>query len=439
MASVRLRPLADPLHPATAMLVTDAPYSPAGVADYAPLVGDAAVDEILRLARELRGARVLHVNATAVGGGVAEILLSLVPLMRSAGLEADWYVLQAEDRFFEVTKGYHNALQGEPYLWSRERFDLYWASVGRNARRLEGSLSDYDVVVVHDPQPLVLATLLGTGPRPRMIWRCHIDLTSPSPATWEILSPHLASYDLLVFSSEQYVPQGLEAERVEIAQPCIDPFRPKNRPLRRWDCAEVLDRYGVDGGRPFLLQVSRFDPWKDPLGVLEVYRRVRAEHPGLQLVYMAGMAEDDPEGWGLYEQTRESADGDPDVHLLALDVPPDRVNRNALDVNAMQRSATVVLQKSLREGFGLVVAEALWKEKAVVAGNVGGIRSQIRDGWNGHLVDSIDQAADRVLRLLSDPGRRRLFGRRGRHLVTERYLFTRLLAQYLGWLRDLLP
>jgi trehalose synthase len=235
------------------------------------------------------------------------------------------------------------------------------------------------------------------------------------------------------------VPQGLEAERVEIAQPCIDPFRPKNRPLRRWDCAEVLDRYRVDGGRPFLLQVSRFDPWKDPLGVLEVYRRVRAEHPGLQLVYMAGMAEDDPEGWGLYEQTREAADGDPDVHLLALDVPPDRVNRNALDVNAMQRSATVVLQKSLREGFGLVVAEALWKEKAVVAGNVGGIRSQIRDGWNGYLVDSIDQAADRVLGLLSDPGRRRLFGRRGRHLVTERYLFTRLLAQYLGWLRDLLP
>jgi trehalose synthase len=419
------------------MLVTDAPFSTATLDDYGPLVGEEVVAELRDAARDLRGTRVLHVNATAVGGGVAEILLSLVPLMRAAGITADWYVLEAEDRFFEVTKDYHNALQGKPTAWLPSGFDLYWAAVERNARKLERELSEYDVVVVHDPQPLVLASVLSGASRPRLIWRCHIDLTSPSMDTWRVLSPHLAGYDLLVFSSETYVPDDLEAERVQIARPCIDPFRAKNRDLRAWECAEVLDRYGIDPARPYLLQVSRFDPWKDPLGVLEVYRRVREARSDVQLVYMAGMADDDPEGWGLYEQTRDAAGDDPDVHLLALQVPPEHVNRNALEVNAMQRGAAVVLQKSIREGFGLVVAEALWKEKAVVAGNVGGIRLQIRDGWNGHLVESVDAAAQRTVELLSDPEKRRLFGQRGRRMVTDNYLFTRLLGQYVTWFRDL--
>lgn len=419
------------------MLVTDAPYSRATLDDYAAVVDPDVITEIRDLAAPLRGRRVLHVNATAVGGGVAEMLLSLVPLMRDAGLDADWYVLEADDRFFEVTKGYHNALQGKPTQWSPDDFDLYWAAVERNARALEGELDRYDVVVIHDPQPLVLASILPNGTRPRLVWRCHIDLTSPAPDTWNVLSPHLAGYDLLVFSSETYVPAGLEAERIEIALPCIDPFRAKNREIERWEAAEVLDRYGVDPHRPYLLQVSRFDPWKDPLGVLEVFRRVRARHPGLQLVYMAAMADDDPEGARLYQETRREAGDDSDVHLLALDVPPAQVNRNALEVNAMQRGATVVLQKSLREGFGLVVAEALWKSRAVVAGNVGGIRLQIRDGWNGYLVDSIDEAAERSLQLIDDPDTRELFGRRGRDVVATAFLFTRLLRQYLGWIHDL--
>jgi trehalose synthase len=420
------------------MLVTDAPFSRATLDDYAPLVGEETIEALRANARELKGARVLHVNATAIGGGVAEMLLSLIPLMRAAGLSADWYVLEAKDRFFEVTKNYHNALQGQPTEWSPSEFDLYWASVERNARKLEHELSGYDVVVVHDPQPLVLASLLSTPRRPRLIWRCHIDLTSPSLDAWNVLSPHLAGYDVVVFSHEAYVPAGLEAERVEIARPCIDPFRAKNRELAEWESGEVLDRYGVDPTRPYILQVSRFDPWKDPLGVLEVFQRAREQRPGLQLVYMAGMAADDPEGWGLYEQTREAAGEDPDVHLLALDVPPDQVNRNALEVNAMQRGAEVVLQKSVREGFGLVVTEALWKRKAVVAGNVGGIRLQIRDGWNGYLVESVDEAVTRTVELLGDRDKRELFGERGRRLVTDKFLFTRLLGQYLGWFRDLL-
>ena len=419
------------------MLIKDAPFSTAGLDDYARVVGDDIVAGVREAARGLEGARVLHVNATAVGGGVAEMLLSIVPLMRDAGLHADWFVLQAEDRFFEVTKSYHNALQGKPTEWSPEDFDVYWKAVGENAERLAKHLDDYDFVVVHDPQPLVLPTHLvaGTG----WIWRCHIDMTSPSPETWNVLAPHLAAYDLLVFSSQGYVPADLEAERVEIALPCIDPFRPKNRSLRPGELEATWARHGIDGTRPYLLQVSRFDPWKDPIGVLEAYRLVKERRPEVQLVYMAAMADDDPEGWGLYEQTREAAGDDPDVHLLALDVPASDISHNALEVNAMQRGAAVVLQKSLREGFGLVVAEALWKEKAVVAGNVGGIPFQIQDGENGFLVGSVEECAARTLQLLEDPGLRAEMGRRGHRTVAENFLFTRLLRQYLGWFRELAP
>ena len=419
------------------MLIKDAPFSTAGLDDYARVVGPDLIDELRAAARPLEGARVLHVNATAVGGGVAEMLLSLVPLMRDAGLQADWFVLQGEDRFFEVTKSYHNALQGKPTEWSPADFDVYWDAVGRNAERLAAHLDDYDFVVVHDPQPLVLPTHLATGTG--WIWRCHIDMTSPSLETWRVLAPHLASYDLLIFSSEDYVPAGLEAERVEIALPCIDPFRPKNRALRPGELEAAWARHGVDRSRPYLLQVSRFDPWKDPMGVLEVYRLVKEKHPEVQLVYMAAMAGDDPEGWGLYEETRAAAGDDPDVHLLALDVPASHVSHNALEVNAMQRGAAVVLQKSIREGFGLVVAEALWKEKAVVAGNVGGIRHQIRDGWNGFLVGSVEECASRTLQLMADPELRSELGRRGHDTVAERFLFTRLLRQYLGWFAELAP
>jgi trehalose synthase len=419
------------------MLVTDAPFSTATLDDYAALCGDDEVAGIRRRAERLRGSRVLHINATAVGGGVAELLLSLVPLMRDAGLDTDWYVLDAPDRFFEVTKSYHNALQGKPTRWSPAAFDVYWAAVEENARLLEQAMETYDYVVVHDPQPLVLASMLPHAPRPRTIWRCHIDMTSPSRAVWEVLAPHLANYDMLVFSSENYVPAGLVADRVEIALPCIDPFRAKNRALEPHEHVTVLHKYGIDPDRPYLLQVSRFDPWKNPLGVLDVYRRARRHYPDLQLVYMAAMAGDDPEGWQLYGETRAAAGDDPDVHLLALEVPQEEVDRNAAEVNALQRGAAVVLQLSTREGFGLVVAEALWKEKAVVAGNVGGIRLQIDDGWNGYLVDSAEHAADRTVELLGDPDRRRLFGRRGRQRVAERFLFTRLLGQYLTWFGEL--
>ncbi|MGH7475432.1 MAG: glycosyltransferase [Longimicrobiales bacterium] len=413
------------------MFVTRAPYSDATLNDYAPLIGPNAVQRIRERAAPLRGARLLHVNATAVGGGVAEMLLSLVPLMRDAGIAADWYVPRLPEAFYQVTKTFHNALQGQPVRWSERLMATYRTGNAAAAKRLARHVGAYDVVVIHDPQPLALRAYLSG--KARWIWRCHIDLTAPHARAWNALAPFLDPYDLAIFSTPEYIPPGLTTP-VATALPCIDPFRPKNAPLRRASVAPILRQYGIDPQRPYLLQVSRFDPWKDPLGVLEVYRRVKTHHPRMQLVYMASMAADDPEGATVYRRMRRAAAGDPDVHLLALDVPLDRVSDNAREVNALQRGASIVLQKSLREGFGLTVAEAMWKRRAVVAGNVGGIRYQVRDGWNGFLVASVDECAERVLLLLEQAHDARRFGRRGRDTVRRNFLFPRLLDQYIGWM-----
>jgi trehalose synthase len=292
-------------------------------------------------------------------------------------------------------------------------------------------MSGYDAIVVHDPQPLALRSLFPahTG---AWFWRCHIDLTAPNRRWWAALAPFLRPYDQAIFSTPEYVPESLDV-RADTALPCIDPFRSKNYDLEPAEHQRVQRRYGLDPDRPVMLQVSRFDPWKDPLGVVEAYRIVKRERPAVQLAYMASMASDDPEGREVYERVRAAAGDDPDVHLLALEVPAEGVEANARDVNAMQRGADVVLQKSIREGFGLTVAEALWKERPVVAGNVGGIRYQIEDGRNGYLVDDVPTCADRVLGILDDPVAAAELGRRGRATVRDRFLMTRLLEQYLGW------
>lgn len=417
------------------MFVTEAPYSTATLEEYRPLIGEDVASRLHARAARLRGLRVLHINATLIGGGVSEILFSLIPLMRDAGIQADWYVMDGSDEFFEVTKRFHNALQGAPTLWARRYLEVYHRGNERNLAALGRRIEDYDVVVVHDPQPLALRSML---PRHRgaWIWRCHIDLTAPNARYWSALSPYLAGYDTAVFSTPEYVPAGLTSPSAT-ALPCIDAFRPKNVRLPESEVRPVLARYGIDPERPYLLQVSRFDSWKDPLGVVDVYRRAKAAHPDLQLVYMASMASDDPEGRRIYEQVQSAAGDDPDIKLLALDVPQDRIDENAREVNAMQSGARVVLQKSIREGFGLTVTEALWKAKPVVAGNVGGIRYQIRDGDNGFLVDDVEQCADRVLQVLADPAAAAELGRRGQETVRERFLMTRLLDQYLGWFDEL--
>lgn len=403
------------------------PTTPKSLADYRPIVGEEKIDELRALARDLQGARVLHINSTAFGGGVAEILGTLVPLMRDLGLDADWQVIRGADEFFNVTKAMHNSLQGMYIPWSAEMYEIWRRYNQLNAEMIDQT---YDFIVVHDPQPAGLLRLLRQKDsglaRGKWIWRCHIDLTSAQPEVWDFLRPYLNEYDAAIFTMSSYVKEDLQVPIIAIIPPSIDPLSPKNIDMSIDTIYEIMHEYKVDITRPMICQVSRFDPWKDPLGVIDVYRLVKKEIPNLQLVMVASMASDDPEGWSYFERTARRAGEDEDIHLLS--------NLNGvgnIEVNAFQRAAWVVLQKSIREGFGLVVSEALWKGRPVVAGNVGGIPLQIQDGQTGFLIDTIDTCAERVLYLLQHPKEATEMGERGREHVRENFLSTRNLRDYL--------
>jgi len=395
--------------------------------DYAAPAGKDVVESLRAAAKSLAGARVLHVNSTAFGGGVAEILQTNVPLERELGIESEWRVIQAGEPFFNVTKAIHNGLQGMEVPWGEAMERTYRKVVRANADAFVELGKSYDFVVVHDAQPAALLAYLGEilGSRPpgRWIWRCHIDLTRTHAPVWNFLAPYVARYDAAIFTLPEFLPDDLVGPRVVFSAPTIDPLSPKNIPLDPATSREIVARHGVDPERPFLLQVSRFDPWKDPLGVIDAFRLVRKQVPGIQLVMVASMASDDPEGWEWFNKTQAHRDGDADIHLLS-----NLQGVGSIEVNAFQRCATVVVQKSLREGFGLTVAEALWKSKPVVGGNVGGIRLQIIDGKTGLLVGSIEECASACVRLLMQP---RLPGRMalaGRELVRRRFLSTRSLG-----------
>ena len=398
------------------------------LADYAPIAGESVIEEIERLANPLKGARVLHVSSTAFGGGVAEMLHTLIPLMRSVGLEAEWRVISGTDDFFMTTKSMHNALQGMDLELTRAMRAAYLHSNVDNAVYFEG---DWDYVIVHDPQPAPLRTLRRTDGG-KWIWRCHIDLTAANQTYWSFLRPYIEAYDAAIFTMAQYVKQDLKIGRVALVPPAIDPLSPKNAPMQDARAAEIVSLYGVDPTRPLLTQVSRFDPWKDPLGVIDVYRAVREEFPGTQLALIGSMAHDDPEGMEYYQRTQEYAAEDPDIHLLSnLD------GVGNIEVNAFQRAATVVLQKSLREGFGLTIAEGLWKGKPVIGGAVGGIPLQIEDGVTGYLVDSVEEASKRALELMRSPEEAERMGALGREVVREKFLSTSNLRNYLRLFTDL--
>jgi trehalose synthase len=407
-------------------MLTSVPVTPKVLADYRPIVGDAAVDEIQRLAEPLRGARVLHLNATAFGGGVAEILSALIPLMNDLGLKADWRIMSGADEFFAVTKAIHNGLQGMFVPWTPAMRDT-WLHYNRlNADLMDG---EYDFVVVHDPQPAgVLALGLERG-RPKVgkwVWRCHIDLTAAQPELWDFLRPSLAPYDAAVFTLKQYAKEDVPTPRIFCLPPAIDPLSPKNVQLAPDTVEAILSRYAIDPHRPLLTQVSRFDPWKDPLGVIDAYRLVKREIPEIQLVLVASMAHDDPEGWSYYERTARRAGEDMDIQILT-----NLTGAGNVEVNAIQTAARVVVQKSLREGFGLVVSEALWKGRPVVAGNVGGIPLQVLDGVTGYLATSPAACADRILYLLRHPGEADSMGAAGREHVRANFLITRYLCDHL--------
>ena len=394
------------------------------LADYASLAARGLMEEIRRLAEPLAGKRVAHVSATAFGGGVAEINYTLVPLMQSAGLEVEWRIIRGQEDFFNVTKTIHNALQGNPQgLTDDDRavFDHY-----QRLNASEFDAGDYDFVVMHDPQPVGMIDHRN-GSSGRWIWRCHIDLSEPNRGVLEFLLPSICRYDAAIFHRRQYVPDdapGLPA--AYIWPPAIDPLAPKNMALSPEDASYIVDQFGIDVERPLLTQVSRFDPWKDPLGVIDAYREVKKEVPEVQLALVGSMAHDDPEGWDFYNQTVSYAAGDPDIYILS-----NLNNVGSVEVNAFQVHAAAVIQKSIREGFGLTVSEALWKARPTVAGRVGGIVDQIQHGETGWLVGSSIECAAACVEALQSPAdaRRRALG--GKEFVRRHYLTPRLLRDWL--------
>ena len=395
------------------------------LADYASIVGRSLADEIRTLAEPLRGKRMLHLSATAFGGGVAEIQYTLIPLLNDVGIEAEWRVIHGRDEFFDVTKAIHNGLQGDPQSLTDEQKDVFMRYNRLNADDLEDA-DEWDLIVVHDPQPAAIRSMLTTT-RPRWVWRCHIDLSEPNPDVLEFLLPSISSYDASIFHMHEYVPSAASLTGAVIWPPAIDPLAPKNMALAPEDAAYIVDQFGIDANRPMLLQVSRFDPWKDPLGVIEAYREVKAQHPGMQLALVGSMAHDDPEGWEFYNQTVEFAGDDPDVHILS-----NLNNVGAVEVNAFQVHAAACIQKSIKEGFGLTVSEALWKSRPVIGGKVGGITSQIEDHVTGHLVSSSQECAQRALEILADPAEARQMARRGKEQVRLHFLTPRLMRNWLA-------
>jgi trehalose synthase len=399
--------------------------------DYAADAGDDAVERLRSVAAPLRGARILQVNSTAYGGGVAELLVSHVPLLRDLGIDAEWAVLDGSDDFFHVTKAVHNGLQGMAVQWTPEMEDVYWERVRLNAADLEAT--DWDHLFIHDPQPAGLLPVLEEESRRAgcWTWRCHIDVSRPHPPVWAFFEPMVNRYDDAVFTMETFAQPGISGPRLAFVAPSVDPTTEKNRPVDPSTVEEVLRRYHVDPDRPLAVQVSRFDPWKDPLGVIDAYRLAREEVPGLQLVMAGSMAADDPEGIEYLTQTRVHAGPDPDIHLLT-----DAEGVLAQEVNAFQHGADVVIQKSTREGFGLVVTEAMWKRRSVIGGRVGGITLQIEDGVSGFLVDSVDSCAARLVELIGDPALRDRMGHAARERVRAHFLSLRELEDYLTIFRQ---
>jgi trehalose synthase len=386
--------------------------------DYREVVPKGMIDFLRCLAEQVKGRKILHINSTKLGGGVAEMLRSDVLLLQDIGIDAEWQTISGTEEFFNVTKSFHNALQGQDQHLSQQMLQAYLEVNRENARRLS---FDADYVVIHDPQP---AALIESRPaQGKWVWRCHIDISRPQWKVWSFLKQFVVNYDAAIFSLPRF------AQRLPIPQfliyPSIDPLSDKNRVLSAQEQSQILSRLNVPTDKPMLLQVSRFDRFKDPLGVIQTYRLVKKHHD-LQLVLAGGEATDDPEGKTVLSEVREAARDDPDIHILLL--PPDA----NLEINALQRAATIVLQKSLREGFGLTVAEAMWKGKPVIGGSTGGITVQLVYGVTGFTVNSVEGAAFRIHHLLDNPEVMTKIGEDAKEYVRQNFLITRNLGDWLA-------
>lgn len=395
---------------------------------YREIAGDEIVDECRELAARVRGVRVLELSSTATGGGVAELLSSLVPLGRDLGIDIDWRVVTGDSEFFDITKMLHNGMQGMDVAVTEQQATEYLAHNEQTAKQIG---NHWDVVVVHDPQPAAVRSFIPQSDA-HWVWRCHIDSSAPCPAAWEFLRPYVEKHDRAVFTLEQFIPPDIGIPTATML-PAIDPLNSKNRPLPMYLARQTVGDLGVNIEQPLMVQVSRFDPWKDPLGVLEAWRIARNEFPDLQLALVGAMAADDPEGWCIYETIEAEIRDERNVYLFT-----DQVGVNGFEVNAFQHVADVVVQKSIREGFGLVVSEALWKGAAVVAGRAGGIPTQLRDGESGFLAgDTVDFAA-RIVELLRRQDLAREFGAAGIADVREKFLMPRLARDQLRMLCEIL-
>lgn len=392
---------------------------PPTLEDYKDIIGEARLNRIRHLAQLLKGARMLHVNSTRVGGGVAEILKRLVPFLNQLGIKADWEVIKGDEEFFECTKKLHNTLQGSRQHISDELIEHYYEVNKKNSQNID---FERDMVVIHDPQPLPLINYRPAKTKSKWIWRCHIDLSHPMLSTWRIIKPHVERYDGIIISM-QYFGQRLSIPQY-IIYPSIDPLSDKNRDLTEDEIKNLMNKIGVATDKPLIVQVSRFDYFKDPIGVIEAFKLVRKEID-CRLVLAGNFAADDPEGQQVLAQIREKAGNDPDIQIVLMPENPD------LETNALQRSATIIVQKSIQEGFGLTVTEAMWKGKAVVGGAVGGIRVQIDDGVSGFLVNTPEGCAYRIIQLLKHPNMRRRIGERAKEYVRTNFLITRNLLDYL--------
>ncbi len=387
---------------------------------YEPLIGSERLERILRKAERVRGFHAIHVSSTFYGGGVTEILTPLTLTMNAQGIETGWRLIQGTPAFFECTKKLHNTLQGDAIELTPEEIETYEQVTLENATRLH--IEDCDAVIVHDPQPLALINHFPDRAA-QWFWQCHVDLSAPHEGTWKYLRTFIEQYNTAIFSLPDYRQQLSVDQR--FVTPAINPFSPKNCELSEAEKKECLARYRIPLDRPLVVQVSRFDRWKDPLGVIEAVRKARKQ-VDCTLVLLGNDALDDPEAHVILEMVRSSIDER--VMVLTAD--------DATLVNALQREATVVLQKSIREGFGLTVTEAMWKGAAVIGGNVGGIKHQICDGENGFLVDSVDQAADRIVQILQDRDLRQRLGARARETVRENFLMSRLVEDWIDLMSE---
>lgn len=394
---------------------------------YREVAGDAIVDECRELAQDLRGLRVLELSSTATGGGVAELLSSLLPLERDLGIDAEWQLVTGDRSFFSVTKRLHNGLQGKDADITAEDVGEYLRHNEQTARAIA---DHWDLVIVHDPQPAAVRSFLPDDTA-KWVWRCHVDSSHPCAAAWDFLRPYVELHDWAIFTLDEFIPPNLGVPTSTML-PAIDPLNSKNRALPGYLARQAIGDLGVDLERPLMTQVSRFDPWKDPLGVVAAWRLAREDFPQLQLALVGAMAPDDPEAWSIYETIEGEIRDEPDAFLFT-----DQMGVAGFEVNAFQHVADVVVQKSIREGFGLVISEALWKGAAVVAGRAGGIPAQLTHGESGFLADGTDDFAARVVELLRHPEMAREFGAAGIRRVGERFLMPRLLRDELRLMKDL--